>query len=180
MDLTERTLERTRPYEGVIVDVELDKALLPNGRVARREVVRHPGGVAALPLNEDGTVTVVRQFRYPVTQVLTEIPAGKLEPGEEPTPAILRELREEIGAEVGELIELGPIYPSPGISAETLFLYLARDLTYGELCPDEDEFLEVERIPFDHLVEQVMNGEIRDGKTVIAVLKTKALLEREG
>ena len=178
MELTERTVEHTRPYEGVIVDVDLDKAVLPNGRIATREVVVHPGGVAVLPLNDDGTVTVVRQYRYPFSQVLTEIPAGKLDPGEEPHAGALRELKEEIGAQVGELIDLGAIYPSPGFCQEVLYLYLARDLTYGDCCPDEDEFLEVARIPFDSLAEQVMRGGIRDGKTVAAVLKTKLLLKR--
>ena len=178
MELTERTVEHTRPYEGVIVDVDLDKALLPNGRIATREVVLHPGGVAVLPLNDDGTVTVVRQYRYPFAQVLTEIPAGKLDPEEEPRTGALRELKEEIGAQVGELIDLGAIYPSPGFCQEVLYLYLARNLTYGDCCPDEDEFLEVARVPFDSLAEQVMSGEIKDGKTVAAVLKTKLLLKR--
>lgn len=178
MDLTERMVEHTTPYKGVIVDVELDKAELPNGRVARREVVDHPGGVAAIPLNADGTVTVVRQYRYPMGRVLTEIPAGKLERGEEPRAGILRELHEEIGAQVGELIDLGCVYPSPGFCREVLHLYLARDLTYGACAPDEDEFLEVVRIPFDTLVQQVMDGTLRDGKTVAAVLKAKVLLER--
>lgn len=177
MDMTERTIEHTRPYEGVIVNVDLDKALLPNGRTAKREVVSHPGGVAVLPLNDDGTVTVVRQYRYPFSQVLTEIPAGKLDPGEEPRTGALRELSEEVGAQVGELVELGAIYPSPGFCKEVLYLYLARNLTYGACCPDEDEFLEMVRIPFDDLVEQVMSGEIKDGKTVAAVLKTKVFLK---
>ena len=177
MDMTERTVEHTRPYEGIIVNVDLDKAQLPNGRIAKREVVSHPGGVAVLPLNDDGTVTVVRQYRYPLSQVLTEIPAGKLDPEEEPRAGALRELHEEVGAQVGELIDLGAIYPSPGFCQEVLYLYLARDLKYGESCPDEDEFLEMERIPFDDLVKQVMSGEIGDGKTVAAVLKAKVLLE---
>ncbi len=176
MDMTERTVEHTRPYEGVIVSVDLDRALLPNGRTAKREVVSHPGGVAVLPLNDDGTVTVVRQYRYPFSQVLTEIPAGKLDPGEEPRSGALRELHEEVGAQVGELIDLGTIYPSPGICREVLHLYLARGLTYGACCPDEDELLEIERIPFDDLADQVMRGVIRDGKTVAAVLKAKVLL----
>ncbi len=177
MELTERMMEHTVPYEGVIVDVHLDRAVLPNGRQAKREVVIHPGGAAALPLNDDGTVTVVRQFRYPFGRVLTEIPAGKLEPGEDPRKAILRELEEEIGAQVGELTDLGCIYTSPGITQEVLYLYLARGLTYGEQCPDEDEFLEIDRIPFETLLAQVMDGTVRDGKTVTAVLKTKILLD---
>lgn len=176
MDMTERMVEHTCPYKGVIVDVTLDRAQLPNGRLAKREVVIHPGGAAALPLNDDGTVTVVRQFRYPFGRVLTEIPAGKLDPNEDPRKAVARELEEEIGAKVGELIDLGCVYTSPGITQEVLYLYLARDLTYGECCPDEDEFLEIDRIPFEDLLRQVMDGEIKDAKTVAAVLKTKLLL----
>lgn len=176
MELTERTVAHTRPYEGVIVSVDLDEVRLPNGRTAKREVVDHPGGVAILPLNDDGTVTVVRQYRYPFAQVLTEIPAGKLDAGEEPRTGALRELKEEIGAQAGELIDLGAVYPSPGFCREVLYLYLARNLTYGETCPDEDEFLEQVRIPFGRLAEQVMSGAIRDGKTVAAVLKAKVLL----
>lgn len=178
MDLTERTIEHTRPYEGIIVSVDMDKAQLPNGKTARREIVQHPDGVAVLPLNEDDTVTVVRQYRYAFSQVLTEIPAGKLDPGEEPETGALRELKEEIGAQVGDLIELGAVYPSPGFCQEVLYLYLAKDLIYGDCDPDEDEFLEIERVPFDELVGQVMRGEIKDGKTVAAVLKAKVLLGR--
>lgn len=177
--MTERTLKHTRPYEGIIIDVDLDQVRLPNDRTAKREIVHHPGGVAVLPLNDDGTVTLVRQYRYAFSSVLTEIPAGKLDPGEDPETGALRELREEIGVQVGELIGLGSMYPSPGFCHEVIHLYLARGLAYGESCPDEDEFLEVERIPFDELLEQVMNDEIKDGKTVAAVLKTKVILERE-
>lgn len=178
MDMTERMVTHTRPYEGIIVNVDLDQVKLPNDRIAKREIVNHPGGVAVLPLNDDGTVTVVRQYRYAFSAVLTEIPAGKLDAGEEPRTGALRELNEEIGAQVGELIDLGCVYPSPGFCQEILYLYLARGLTYGESCPDEDEFLEVVRIPFDELLEQVMQGKIKDAKTVAAVLKTKVILER--
>lgn len=178
MELTERMVEHTVPYEGVIVDVNLDKAELPNGRLAMREVVVHPGGVAALPMNDDGTVTLVCQYRYPFSRVLTEIPAGKLGKGEDPREGILRELHEEIGAQVGELIELGCMYSSPGFCQEVIYLYLAKNLTYGECDPDEDEFLEIVRVPFEELLEQVMDGTIKDGKTVAAVLKAKILMDR--
>lgn len=176
--MTEHKVAHTRVYEGVIVNVDLDQVKLPNDRLAKREIVNHPGGVAVLPLNDDGTVTVVRQYRYAFASVLTEIPAGKLDAGEEPRTGALRELNEEIGAQVGELIDLGCVYPSPGFCQEVLHLYLARDLTYGASCPDEDEFLEVVRIPFEQLLEQVMAGEIKDAKTVAAALKTKVFLER--
>ena len=178
MDMTERTVSHSRLYDGLIVNVDLDQVKLPNARIAKREIVNHPGGVAVLPLNDDGTVTLVRQYRYAFSSVLTEIPAGKLDADEEPKEGALRELKEEIGVHVGELIDLGCVYPSPGFCREILYLYLARDLTYGESCPDEDEFLEVIRVPFDDLLEQVMQGDIKDAKTVAAVLKTKVILER--
>lgn len=171
MELTERTLSHQRLYEGILVNVDLDRVELPNGKTSRREVVTHCPCVAVVPLNDDGTVTLVRQYRYPFSQVLTEIPAGKLDPGEQPRQGALRELREEIGAQVGQLIELGELYTSPGFCQESIHLYLATDLTYGESCPDEDEFLEISRIPMEKLVEQILNGRIRDAKTVAAVLK---------
>lgn len=176
MELFEKTVESQTLFEGKIVTLRLDKAQLPNGAIAGREVVEHPGGVAILPLFDDGTVMVVRQFRYPFGQVITELPAGKLEKGEDPTPAALRELEEEAGVHCGELISLGCLYLSPGFSDEVLHMYLARQLTLGTCHPDEDEFLEVERIPFQALAQQVMDGSITDAKTVALVLKTKLLL----
>ena len=176
MELTEKTVEKQVVFEGVIVTVRRDKAELPNGRIVGREVVEHPGGVAILPLHEDGTVNIVRQFRYPFGQVVTELPAGKLERGEDPRLAALREVQEEVGVIPGELIDLGCLYVSPGITNEVLHMYLARDLKQGDCHPDEDEFLEGERVPFADLFRQVMDGEIRDAKTVALVLKTKIYL----
>ena len=176
MELMEKTVESRVLFEGKIITVRLDKAELPNGRVASREVVEHPGGVAILPLFDDGTVSLVRQFRYPFQEVVAELPAGKLERGEDHRLAALRELSEEVGAAPDELTYLGCIYTSPGFSSEVLHMYLARGLRQGECHPDEDEFLERERIPFQTLVERVMSGEITDGKTVAAALKVKVLL----
>ena len=171
MDLTERTLESKTVYEGVIVRVKLDEAQLPNGKKARREVVEHPGGVAILALDREDNVAVVRQYRYPFHKVLLELPAGKLEPGEDPRVCGVRELADEF-------IYLGGLYLSPGYSNEVLHLYLARGLRQGACHPDEDEFLEGERIPFARLVDMVMADEIHDAKTVAAVLKAKVYLER--
>ena len=176
MELLEKTLSSEMKFKGRIVTLRLDEAELPNGRKASREVVEHPGGVGILPLYEDGTVTLVRQFRYPFQKVIAELPAGKLEYGEDHRLAALRELSEEVGAAPDELTYLGCIYPSPGFSSEVLHMYLARGLRQGECHPDEDEFLERERIPFQTLVERVMSGEITDGKTVAAALKVKVLL----
>ncbi len=113
MDFTERMLEHQRMYEGVLVNVDLDKVELPNGKTSRREVVTHCPCVAVVPLNDDGTVTLVRQYRYPFAQDLIEIPAGKLDPGEDAKTGALRELLEEVGAQVGQLCDLGDLLTSP-------------------------------------------------------------------
>ena len=176
MDLWEKTVDSQTLFEGKIVTVKLDQAQLVNGAVVRREVVEHPGGVCILPLFDDGTVSIVRQFRYPFQKVVTELPAGKLEKGEAHRPAALRELEEEVGVTCGKLTYLGCLYSSPGFSTEVLHMYLAQELKQGECHPDDDEFLETERIPFSTLLEQVMSGEIVDAKTVALVLKTKLFL----
>ena len=118
----------------------------------------------------------MRQFRYPYMQELRELPAGKLEYGEDPREAAVRELREETGAVAGKFQSLGELYPSPGYCGEIIRMYLARELTFGESRLDADEFLNVERIPFQQLVEQVLEGEIKDAKTIAAVLKARLLL----
>ncbi len=180
MDLTEKTLESTTIFEGKIMTILYDQAQLPNGKVAAREVCLHPGGVGVLPLDKDGTVSLVRQYRYPLHELLLEIPAGKLDHGaEDQDLAARRELSEETGLEAGELIYLGKIYASPGFCTEALHMYLARDLRQSDSHPDEDEFLDVVKMSFDELLEQVMSGEITDAKTVATVLKTKLFLERE-
>ena len=176
MELWEKTVDSRTLFEGKIVTVKLDQAQLVNGAVVSREVVEHPGGVCILPLFDDGTVSIVRQFRYPFQQVVTALPAGKLEKGEAHRPAALRELEEEVGVTCGKLTYLGCLYLSPGFSSEVLHMYLAQELKQGQCHPDEDEFLETERIPFSALLEQVMSGEIVDAKTVALVLKTKQLL----
>ena len=154
-----------------------DTVLLPNGKEGRREVVEHPGAVGILALDGDD-VLLVRQYRYAFSRVLTEIPAGKREPGEEPSVTARRELKEEIGAEAGRWTELGALIASPGCYGETLYLYMAEDLTFGETHPDEDEFLEVLRVPFEEAVRQCMDGTLTDAKTVAAVLKGRLLRER--
>ena len=176
MDMYEKTISSQSIFKGVIVDLRVDQIQLPNGDGSIREVVSHPGGVCVVPYHDDGTVTVVKQFRYPFGQVVTELPAGKLEYGEDHRLCALRELSEEVGAEAADLTYLGAMYTSPGFSSEVLHMYLARELKEGASHPDEDEFLEGERMPFSQLVEQVMSGEITDGKTIATVLKVKTLL----
>ena len=176
MDLTERKVSGETVFEGRIVRVTVDQARLPDGKLAVREVVYHPGGVAILPLDENNNVTLVRQYRYPIGQLLLELPAGKLDPGEDHRPAAARELSEETGLEAGELTYLGYILASPGFCDEALHMYLARKLTRKQRHPDEDEFLDVVSMPFDQLLSQVMDGTITDAKTVATVLKVKVLL----
>lgn len=176
MDLTERTIESKTMFQGRIITVLLDTAGLPDGGTAQREVVLHPGGVAVLALDEADNVALVRQYRYPLHGLLLELPAGKLDPGEDHRPAALRELSEETGLEAEELTYLGCLLASPGFCTERLHMYLARGLSRKKSHPDEDEFLNVITMPFQQLLGQVMDGTIEDAKTVATVLKTKVLL----
>ena len=176
MDFTEKTLSRQEIFRGRLVQVHADEVLLPNGETTVREVVEHVDGVAIVALDEENRVLTVTQFRYVFGKTLLEIPAGKLEPGEDPVTGALRELQEETGAVPGSLISMGRILPAPGCFAEVLHLFLARDLQMKDQNLDEDEFLQVDRIPFAELVRRCLSGEIEDGKTVVGVLKAKALL----
>ena len=176
MDLTEKTLSSEKIFDGHILHVRRDTIELPDGSRGYREVVDHPGGVCVLALDDENRALIVSQYRYPYEKVLREIPAGKLEYGEDPTQAAIRELKEETGAVAGDFRPLGELYPSPGYCGEVIRMDLARDLTFGETHLDKDEFLDLERVPFDQLVEQVLAGEIRDAKTIAAVLKGKLLL----
>ena len=176
MDLTEKTLRREDKYHGILMDIHVDEVLLPNGRTSLREVADHVDGVAVLPLDERNNVLTVTQYRYVFGKTLLEIPAGKLDPGEDPVTGALRELKEETGAVPDTFLPLGRIIPAPGCYSEVLHLFLARGLHMEEQCLDPDEFLNVERIPFDEMVHRCLNGEIEDAKTVVAVLKAKVQL----
>lgn len=176
MDLTERTIESKTMFQGRIITVLLDTAGLPDGGTAQREVVLHPGGVAVLALDEADNVALVRQYRYPLHGLLLELPAGKLDPGEDHRPAALRELSEETGLEAEEWTYLGYMLASPGFCDEALHMYLARGLRRKEQHLDEDEFLDVVTMSFQQLVDQVMDGSITDAKTIATTLKVKTLL----
>ena len=176
MDFTEKRIDGEEKYKGVIVRVRLDRVQLCDGKMTKREVVEHPGGVCILPVDPEGNCTMVRQFRYPFGRMMLEAPAGKLEYGEDPRDCAVRELSEETGFTADELIDLGAMCTSPGFSTEVLHLYLALGLHSGESHPDEDEFLNVEKIPLRKLTEMVMNNEIEDGKTIAAVLKAERIL----
>ncbi len=180
MDYTEKAIRHVNTYEGIIVDVSTDMVKLPNDFITLREVVHHPGGVCVAAVDEGGLVTVVRQFRYPFQRHLVELPAGKLEPGEDPLPAAQRELSEETGIEAHTWVDLGPVYTSPGFSTETLYLYLALDLRQGQAHPDPNEFLDVEKMPLSQLLELVDAGDVKDAKTVAGALKAERWLQKNG
>lgn len=178
MDYTEKKLRHVNSYKGIIVDVETDMVELSNGAVTLREVVRHPGGVCVAAVDEEGFIAVVRQYRYPFGEHLLELPAGKLEHGEEPLPAAKRELSEETGLEAERWTELGALYTSPGFSTEKLYIYLATGLKRGQAHPDPNEFLDVERMPLSELIGRIERGEIRDAKTVAGALRAERALDR--
>ena len=175
-DLTERTLSREEKYQGSFLSLHVDQVQLPNGRTSIREVVEHVDGVAILALDDRNNVLTVTQYRYVIGKPLLEIPAGKLEPGEDPVAGALRELKEETGAVPDTFLPMGVTLPSPGCLGERLYLFLARGLHMESQELDEDEFLDVVTMPFEELVGQVMDGTITDAKTVAATLKVKVLL----
>ncbi|MBO5354760.1 MAG: NUDIX hydrolase [Clostridia bacterium] len=181
MHLEEKCTSSRLIYDGRIVKLFEDEIELPNGAPAKREHIKHVGAVCVLPLTDDGNVVMERQFRYPFGKVLVEIPAGKLDgPNEDLLAAALRELREETGIVPQSMTYLGDFIGSPAILGEHVGMFLARGLSFCEQQLDEDEFLEVFTMPLGDAVEKVLSGEITDGKTQAAVLKTHIILQKEG
>lgn len=170
MHLQEKTVGTEPIFDGKIIKVQRDQAELENGAVVTRELVIHPGGVCIVPVNENGEVYLVKQFRYPFREVLTEVPAGKLEFGENHRDAGLRELKEETGAECENFEYLGVMYPSVAYLTEKIHMYLATGLKFDKQSLDEDEFLDVMKVKLSDAVDMVLNGEIKDGKTQTALL----------
>ena len=176
MELFEKKLSSRQVFDGVVVKLFVDNVELPDGSTSVREIVRHPGAVCVIPVTDEGEVIMVRQFRYAMDQVLLEVPAGKLEKGEDPLSAALRELEEESGVSASRVEYLGEIYTTVAIFDEKIHAYLATGLPYHDAHPDQGEFVEVEKIPLSTLVDMVMKGEIKDSKTQIAILKAEKIL----
>ena len=167
-------------FDGVILNVKRDRVRLPNGHESVREVICHVGAVCVVPVTEDGRVVVERQYRYPIDQVITEIPAGKLDSKEEDRlHAAKRELAEETGITADHWTDMGLYYPAPAYSDEKIIMYLAQGLHLGKQHLDEDEFLNVEFVPLEELVEEILSGTITDGKTQVAILKAAMLLKKQ-
>ena len=177
MDFEEKTLNSEVIYEGRIITVHVDDVELPDGTKAKREVVEHSGGVCVAALTDNDELLFVRQFRYPHKRELLELPAGKLEKGENPLEAGIRELEEECGVIAEKVFSLGTVYPTVAYCSEIIHLYGATGLRKTEQHLDMGEFLSVERKPLDEAVRMVMNGEISDSKTVALVLKIAKLKE---
>lgn len=180
MHLQEKTTGSEKTYQGKVFYVTRDTAELEDGKEVQRDVVHHSRGVCVVPLTEKGTVLMVKQFRYPMQQVTLEIPAGKLEAGEDPADCGRRELREEAGRTCGKYTPLGKLFPTPAYDTEVIHMYLAQELSAPEAQDlDDGEFLDVTELPLEQAVQMVMDGEIPDAKTQIALLKTYVLLQKE-
>lgn len=179
MELSEKTLATEKIFDGRVVKLRVDTVELPNGQQAKREVISHPGGVGVIALDDNNNVLLVKQFRPGAKDVLLEIPAGKLEYGENPEECGKRELLEETGFKSTEFYHLSRFYVTPAYCEEIINVYYAKGLIKEKQNLDADEFLNVEKIPFDTLFTMVMSGEITDAKTVIATLKLKEILSKE-
>jgi ADP-ribose pyrophosphatase len=168
MDYIEKTVKKNYIYQGKILTLRCDDALLPNGAPCKREIIEHSGGACVLYV-EDGKVLLVRQYRYPYAESIYEIPAGKLDKGEAPIKTAIRELEEEGGLVADELKLLYVMYPSPGYTNEKIYIYQALSAHETAARLDEGEYLDAEYIPLDKVKEMLANGEICDGKTIIAL-----------
>ncbi|MCH5316521.1 MAG: HAD hydrolase-like protein [Eubacterium sp.] len=171
----EQTEEVSGIFSGRIITVHEDTVMLVDGSLAKRELVDHPGGVAIVPLTDKGEVLMVRQFRAPYKETIYEIPAGKLERGEDPREAGIRELEEECGVTAESFFELGEIYPTPGYCSEIIRIYGATGLKFGEQSLDEDEFLDVYSVPLETAFEKCMSGEFKDAKTIVGIFKIREM-----
>ncbi len=173
----EKQVSSTDIFDGFILHVKKDTVTLPDGKEAFREYIRHVGAVCVVPLTDKGEVVCVKQYRYPLGEVTLEIPAGKLNSKDEDRDeAILRELREETGAVCSSLTYLGKFVPSPAILDECIHMYLAEGLEFGDTDPDEDEFLDIVKIPIDELARDIVDGKIIDGKTQAAIMRVVYML----
>ena len=172
MELFEKEIERNIVFDGRIFKTVVCKAELPNGEAVSRELTVHSGGVCILPIDNEGYGYFVKQYRYGAGKVLLEAPAGKLEIGEDPFDAAVRELSEETGFISGRVIPMGVLYSSPAIMTEKIYMYLALDLTCGRQHLDHDEFLELQRIKLRDARDMVYKNEIEDGKSQALILKS--------
>jgi ADP-ribose pyrophosphatase len=164
-----KLLKKKKIYQGRVIDLSVDTVLFP-GQSVDMECLKHPGGAAVVPLFSDGSIVLIKQYRYVVNDTIWEIPAGRLEKGETPRDCALRELEEEVGFKAADVIQLGQIYSAPAYCTEIIYLFLATGLIPGKQCLDDDEYIEIVTLPLDEAVVMVEKGEITDAKTVAGLL----------
>lgn len=169
--LIEKKVSSEKVFDGVLLHVYKDKIELPNGNESVREYIKHQGAVCVVPVTDEMEVVAVKQYRYPIGRVTIEIPAGKLDAGEDILSAAKRELSEETGVESADIEYMGGLYPSVAYTDEIIHMYVAKNLVYGQAHTDDDEFLNVVKIPIKEFVQMVMDGQIQDSKTMAAILK---------
>ncbi|AEB75953.1 NUDIX hydrolase [Clostridium botulinum] len=169
MNFTEKTINEVNEYNGKIIKLDVRTVELPNGKTAKREIVKHPGGVAILAFKDKETILLVEQFRNPLGNTILEIPAGKLEQNEEIEICGRRELEEETGYKANKFTYLGKIVTSPGFCNECIYIYKAQELYQGIIGGDEDEFINIHEIKIEKLKEMIKNGDVIDGKTIAAL-----------
>ena len=177
MDLFEKTISSKTVFEGKIFTVKEDLSQLPNGQTVKRECVSHNGGVCVVALDDEKNIFLVEQYRYGVCEKTYEIPAGKLEVGEDPLKCGMRELVEETGYSAKNFLSLGMIYPTPAYCSEKIYMYLATELEKSVQNLDDDEFLNVTKVSLEKACDMVMNNEIVDAKSAVAILKSKNLIK---
>ncbi len=180
MSQKEETLSKEYKYKGKVIRVRLDEAKLPDGMIAQREVVEHPGGVTIALEDTDGTFFMVTQWRYAQERELLEFPAGKLEPGEDPFTSAKREVIEETGYEGDDFIDFGEFVPTGAYGQEVIHLYYASKGKYHGQNLDEDEHLDVSKMTLDEMIDDIMSGKIIDGKTIALAFKVKEYKKRNG
>ena len=174
--LVEQKKHSEKVFSGELLHVYKDEAILPNASAGRREWIEHPGACAVVPVFSNGDCVLIQQFRYPVQQLFWEVPAGKIDPDEDPLSTASRELGEETGYCAEEWTYIGHFYPAVGYADEIIHIYLAEGLVQGEQNMDQDEFLSVYRVPFDEAISMIHSGEINDAKTIASIIRVHGFL----
>jgi ADP-ribose pyrophosphatase len=173
--MEEKATSSRRVYDGRVIKLDVLDVTLPNGQASQREIVKHPGAVAVVALDDERNILLVRQWRMAAERIMLEVPAGTLKPNEDPLVCADRELQEETGCKAGRFERLGAFFVAPGYTTEKIHLFLATNLSDSRLPMDDDEFIELVRIPLDDAIRRVVTGEIEDGKTITGILRAARL-----
>ncbi|RKD34553.1 NUDIX hydrolase [Thermohalobacter berrensis] len=179
MSFEEKTMKTEKIYDGKILKLRIDTVELPDKKYSKREIVEHPGAVGIVPITENNEVVLVKQYRKAVEKVLYEIPAGKLEIGEEPLNCAVRELKEETGIIADKMEFISEFYTTPGFCDEKIYLFIAQGLEEGKANPDNDEYIDVVKLKINEVLSMINDGVILDSKTIIGILMAKRVLEGE-